>query len=55
MKPKMAVVLQELTDGQRERIRAATEKHGFDVRFFRTPEEDPAFVAEAEVIFGHLP
>ena len=55
MNPKMAVVLQELTDGQRERIRAAAEKHGFHVRFFKTPEEDPVFVAEAEVIFGHLP
>jgi len=52
MKPKMAIVLQELTDGQRERIRAAAERNGFDIRFFKTPEEDPAFVEEAEVIFG---
>ena len=55
MDRKMAVVLQELTDVQRKRIRTAAEGRGFDVRFFKTPEEDPAFLTEAEVIFGHLP
>ena len=52
---KMAVVVRELTGAQRERIRAAAEGHGFEVRFFGAPEDDPAFLAEAEVVFGHLP
>ena len=52
---KMAAVLQELTETQRERIRAAAEGHGFEIRFFSTAEEDPAYLNEAEVLFGHLP
>ena len=52
---KMAAVLQELTEAQRERIRAAAEGHGFEIRFFSTAEEDPAYLNEAEVLFGHLP
>lgn len=55
MKRKMAVVVQELTDAQRERIRMAAEGHGFEVRFFSTPEEAPGYLNEAEVLFGHLP
>ena len=52
---KRAAVLQELTEAQRERIRAAAEGHGFEIRFFSTAEEDPAYLNEAEVLFGHLP
>ena len=52
---KMAVVLQELTDQQRERICEAAEGQGFEVRFFSTQEEDPAYLREAEILFGHLP
>ena len=55
MNRKMAIVLQELTGTQREKLRAAAEGHGFEVRFLNAAEEDPAFLAEAEVIFGHLP
>lgn len=52
---KTAVVLQELTGAQKEQIRAAAERHGYEVRFFSRPEEDPACLKEAEILFGHLP
>ena len=52
---KMAVVIRELTADHRGQIRAAAERHGFDVRFFDTPEEGNEFLREAEVVFGHLP
>jgi phosphoglycerate dehydrogenase-like enzyme len=55
MSRKLAVAVQELTEAQREKIRAAAERNGFEVRFLRTPDEDTAFLQEAEVIFGHLP
>ncbi|MBR3335352.1 MAG: D-2-hydroxyacid dehydrogenase [Clostridia bacterium] len=55
MKRKMAAVLREMTGAQREKIRAAAEGYGFEVRFFDTAEEDPAYLKEAEVLFGHLP
>ena len=50
----MAVVVPELTAGQRDRIRAAAEGHGFEVRFLNTPKEDTDFLNGAEVVFGHL-
>ena len=52
---KMAVILQELTETQKEKIRTAAESYGFEIRFLKTPEEDPAFTEAAEVVFGHLP
>lgn len=52
---KIAAVLQELTDAQREKIRAAAEERGFEIRFFDDPKEDPAYLKEAEILFGHLP
>lgn len=52
---KIAAVLPELTDAQREKIRAAAEGRGFEVRFFDNAEEDPAYLKETEVLFGHLP
>ena len=52
---KIAAVLQELTDAQREKIRAAAEGRGFEIRFLDNAEEDPAYLKEAEVLFGHLP
>ena len=52
---KMAVILPELTEAQRGKIRAAAEGHGFEIRFFDSAEEDPAYLREAEVLFGHLP
>ena len=52
---KIAVVVQELTEDQREKICAAAEGHGFELRFFDRAEEDPAYLKEAEVLFGHLP
>ena len=45
----MAVVVPELTAGQRDRIRAAAEGHGFEVRFLNTPKEDTDFLNGAEV------
>ena len=52
---KMAVVVPELTEEHRERIRAAAEKHGYELHFLNTPEEDPAYLNRAEIVFGHLP
>ena len=52
---KIAAVVQELTEAQRETIHAAAEGNGFEIRFFDTAEEDPAYLKEAEVLFGHLP
>ena len=52
---KIAAVVQELTEAQRETIRAAAEGNGFEIHFFDTAEEDPAYLKEAEVLFGHLP
>lgn len=54
MQRKMAAVMRELTAAQTERIRAAAEEHGFEVRFLSTPKEDPGFLNSAEVVFGHL-
>ena len=55
MQRKMAVTGQELTAAQREAIRMAAEKHGFEIRFLESAAEDPVFLQEAEVVFGHLP
>ncbi|MBR2660890.1 MAG: D-2-hydroxyacid dehydrogenase [Clostridia bacterium] len=55
MDRKMAVVLQEMTDAQRERIRAAAKGYGFEIRFLNAPWEDLPYLNEAEVLFGHLP
>ncbi len=52
---KIAAVLKELTDAQREKIRAAAEGRGFEIHFFDDAEEDPAYLKEAEILFGHLP
>ena len=52
---KAAVVVQNLTEGHREKIRTAAVKHGFDIRFMKSPKEDPAWIQEAEIVFGHLP
>ena len=55
MERKMAVAVPNLTEKHRAAIRTAAERSGFEVRFFGSPEEDPAFWGEAEVIFGHQP
>lgn len=55
MNRKIAVVVPNLTESHREKIRAAAEGHGFEIRFLHGPKADPAFLNEAEIIFGHLP
>ena len=55
MNRRMAVVVQELTDSQQERIRTAAEGHGFEIRFFAGTEENPEYLRSAEILFGHLP
>ena len=55
MNGRMAVVVPELTEEHRAQIRLAAEKHGFEPRFFSAPEEDPDYVNQAEIVFGHLP
>ena len=55
MSRKMAVAVQNLTAEHRERIRKAAERNSFELRFLNAPEEDPAYLNEAEIVFGHLP
>ena len=55
MKRKMAVTVENLTAAQADRIRAAAEERGFEIRFMRSPKDDLAFITEAEVVFGHVP
>ena len=55
MNRRMAVVVQELTDDQQKRIRAAAEGNGFEIRFFSGAEENPEYLKKAEILFGHLP
>ena len=55
MDRKMAVVLQELTEAQKKRIREAAESRGFEIRFLDSPGEDLPYLNGAEVLFGHLP
>ena len=55
MKRKMAVTVENLTAAQADRIRAAAEARGFEIRFMRSPKDDLAFITEAEVVFGHVP
>ena len=55
MQRKMAIVVQELTEAHRAKIRAAAEGYGFEVRFLNSPAENPGFLRAAEVVFGHLP
>lgn len=55
MSRKLAVAVPNLSGAQQERIRGAAERHGFEIRFLKAPEEDPAFLQEAEIIFGHVP
>ena len=55
MDGKIAVVIPELTEEHRKRIRAAAERRGYEIRFMNTPEEDNGFLREAEIVFGQLP
>ena len=55
MDRKIAAAVPNLTEEHREKIRAAAERHGFEVRFLNDPNEDPAYLNAAEIIFGHLP
>lgn len=55
MSRKLAVYEPFLEKRHKEKMRAAAEKHGFEVRIVDNPEEDRAFLTECEVIFGHLP
>ena len=55
MSRKLAVAEPYLAEAHRERIRKAAEGHGFEVRVMDNPDEDRAFLQEAEVIFGQVP
>ena len=55
MSRKLAVYEPFLETGHKEKMRAAAEKHGFEVRIVENPEEDRTFLTECEVIFGQLP
>ena len=52
---KLAVIIPELTEEQRGKIRSAAEGRGFEVQFLASPAEDRAFAEEAEAVFGHMP
>ena len=55
MSRKLAVYEPFLEKRHKEKMRAAAEKHGFEVRIVDNPEEERAFLTECEVVFGHLP
>ena len=55
MSRKLAVYEPFLGKRHKEKMRAAAEKHGFEVRIVDNPEEERAFLTECEVVFGHLP
>ncbi len=55
MSRKLAVYEPFLEKRHKEKIRAAAEKHGFEVGIVDNPEEDRVFLTECEVVFGHLP
>lgn len=55
MSRKLAVYEPFLVKRHKEKMRAAAEKHGFEVRIVDNPEEERAFLTECEVVFGHLP
>jgi len=55
MSRRMAVSVQNLTQAQEDAIRAAAERHGFEIRFLPDPAEDREYLNSSEVVFGHLP
>ena len=55
MSRNLAIYEPFLETGHKERMRAAAEKHGFEVRIIHSPEEEKGYLTECEVIFGHLP
>lgn len=55
MSRKLAVIVENLTETHREKIRAAAEGNGFEVRFMASPKDDILFLMDAEIVFGHRP
>ena len=55
MERKMAVAVPGLTEHQTGSIRAAAERHGFEVCFIQDPAKEHDSLNAAEVVFGHLP
>ena len=55
MKRKLVVVIPDLTENHRVRIREAAERHGFDCRFFGEPSESLPYLKDAEVVVGSDP
>ena len=55
MSKKLAIYEPFLETGHKERMWAAAEEHGFEVRIIHSPEEEKGYLTECEVIFGHLP
>ena len=52
---RIAVAVSELTEGQRESIRAAAEGFGLEACFVRDPAREKELLNSAEIVFGHLP
>ncbi len=52
---KLVVVIPDLTENHRVRIREAAERHGFDCRFFGEPSESLPYLKDAEVVVGSDP
>ena len=55
MDRSLIVVIPDLPEGHKSRIRAAAERHGFVCRFFDAPAESLPFLGDAEVIVGSDP
>ena len=54
-KAKLIVVLPNLAESHRERIRAAAESHGMSAAFFDSEADSLPFLSEAEIILGQDP
>ena len=55
MKRKMIVSIAQLTGGQRERILAAAERHGFEALFLDREEDARQALDGAEILFSESP
>ena len=55
MNQKIAVIVPNLTQEHIQAIRDESKKNGCEVRFLNNPKEDPQYVSECGIIFGHQP
>ena len=55
MKRKIAVIVPNLTQAHIQSIKDAAKKNNCEVRFLNDQKEDPQYISECEIVFGHQP